>query len=82
MPFITFKSESRQISYETVKLWPGNSGLQKPLKSSKFWILLEVLTVAIFFVKCQCFPKKITKSMFSQKTHLLKLNINLRKKKK
>ena len=40
-----------------------NSGLQKQLKSSKFWIFLEMLTSAKFFVKFQCFHKKITKSM-------------------
>ena len=60
----------------------SNSGLQKPLKSSKFWTFLEVLTLAIFFVKFKCFHKKTTKSMFFSKQHQLKLNINLRKEKK
>ena len=59
----------------------SNSGLQKPLKSSKFWIFLEVLTLANFFAKFQCFHKKITKSMFSQKT-LIKTEYKSQKKEK
>ena len=41
----------------------SNTGQQKPLKLSKFWIFPEMLTSAEFFVKFQCFHKK-TKSMF------------------
>ena len=61
----------------------SNSRLQKPLKSSKFWIFLEVLTLANFFVKFQCFHRKITKSIyvFPQKT-LIKIEYKSQKKEK
>ena len=42
-----------------------NSGLQNLLKLSKFWIFSKMLTSAKYFVKFQCFDKKITQSMFS-----------------
>ena len=53
----------------------SNSGLQKPLKLSKFWIVSEILMSAKCFVKFQCFDKKIAKNMFFQK------NTNRKKKK-
>ena len=42
-----------------------NSGLQKSLKLSKFWIFSKVLTSAKYFVEFQCFDKKIIQSIFS-----------------
>ena len=42
----------------------SNSGLQKPLKLSKFWIFSEMLTSAKCFVEFQYFDKKITQRMF------------------
>ena len=43
-----------------------NSGLQKSLKLSKFWIFQKkLLTSAKYFVEFQCFDKKIAQSMFS-----------------
>ena len=53
---------NRKIAKSLKKL--SNSGLQKPLKSSKFWIFSEMLTSAKLFVKFQCFDKNITKGMF------------------
>ena len=47
---------NRKIAKSSKKL--SNYGLQKPLKSSKFWIFSEMLTSAKFFVKCQCFRKR------------------------
>ena len=58
----------------------SNSGLQKPLKSSKFWIFSEMLTSAKFFVKFQCFHKKITKSMFSPPKILINTKYKCQKK--
>ena len=71
---------NRKIAKSLTK--QSNSGLQKPLKSSKFRIFSKVLTSSNFFVKFQCFHKKITKSMFFQQKTQLTLNINVRKKKK
>ena len=46
----------------------SNYGLQKPLISSKFRIFSKMLTSSKFFVKFQCFHKKISKIMlFHQK---------------
>ena len=53
---------NRKIAKSLTK--QSNSGLQKPLKSTKFRIFSKVLTSSKFFVKFQCFHKKITKSMF------------------
>ena len=47
---------NRKIATSLKKL--SNSGLQKPLKSSKFWIFSEILSTAKFLVKFQCFHKR------------------------
>ena len=60
----------------------SNSGLQNPLKLSKFWIFSKILTSPKFFVEFRCFDKKITQSMFLRPKHQSKLNINVRKQKK
>ena len=52
----------RKIAKSLKKL--SNTGLQKPLKLSKFWIFSEMMTSAKIFGKFQCFDKKITKTMF------------------
>ena len=61
---------NRKIAKSLMEL--SNSGLQKLLKSSKFWIFSEMLTSPKCFVKFQCFHKKITKSMSPQKKTLIK----------
>ena len=60
----------------------SNSGLQKPLKSSKFWIFSEMLTSAKYFVKFQRFHKQITKSMFLPPKTLINTKYKYQKKKK
>ena len=50
----------------------SNSGLQKPLKLSKFWIFSEMLISGKSFARFQCFDKKITKSMFFHPETLIK----------
>ena len=70
---------NRKIAKSLKKV--SNSGLKKPLKSSKFWIFSEMLTSAIFFVKFQCFHKKITKSMFLPPITLINDKYKYQKKK-
>ena len=60
----------------------SNSGLQKPLKSSKIRIFSKMLTSSKFFVKFQCFYKKITKSMFFHQKTLIDTEYKCQKKKK
>ena len=71
---------NRKIAKSLKKL--SNSGLQKPLKSSKFWIFSEMLTSAKSFVKFQCFHKKITKSMFLPPKTLINTKYKCQKKEK
>ena len=71
---------NRKIAKSLMKL--SNSGLQRPLKSSKFCIFSEVLTSAKYFAKFQCFHKKITKSMFFPKKTLIKAKYKCQEKEK
>ena len=71
---------TRKIAKSLKKL--SNSGLQMPLKSSKFWIFSEMLTPAKFFLKFQCFHKKITKVCFFPKTLIIDTKYKCQKKEK
>ena len=64
MLFITFYSENSQISHETVKYWAA-----KTTKIIKILDIFRNADVAKFFVKFQCFHKKINKSMFLPPEH-------------
>ena len=48
----------------------SNSGLQKPLKLSKFWIFSKMLTSTKIFAELQCFDKKIISMFLPQKTQI------------
>ena len=58
---------NQKIAKSVMKL--SNSGLQKPLKLSKCRIFSETLMSAKFFVKFQCFDKKIGKKYVFPKSH-------------
>ena len=68
---VLFREKALMVSFfDFLECWNAvylkklsNSGQQKPLKSSKFRMFSEMLTSSKFFVKFQCFHKKITKSM-------------------
>ena len=71
---------NRKIAKSLKKL--SNTGLQKPLKSSKLWIFSEMPTSAKFFVKFHCFHKEITKIMFLPQKTIINANYKCQKKEK
>ena len=71
---------NRKVAKSLMK--QSNSGLQKPLKSSEIRIFSKVLTSSKFFVKFQCFHKKITKSMFFHQKTLINTKYKCQKKEK
>ena len=56
---------NREIAKSLKKL--SHFGLQKPLKSSKFWTFSEMLMAAKFFVKFNAFIKDNQKYVFTPK---------------
>ena len=71
---------NRKIAKSLKKL--SNTGLQKPLKSSKFWIFLEMPTSGKLFVKFQYFHKKIAKSIFIPPKTIINAKYKCQKKEK
>ena len=57
---------NRKIAKSLKKL--SNTGLQKPLKSSKFWIFPEMLTSAKFLLNFNAFKKGYQNYVFTPKT--------------
>ena len=70
-PFGMLECRSLHFNWKIAKSFNkmSNSGLQKLLKSSKFWIFSEILTSAKCFVQFQCFHKKITKKYILPPKH-------------
>ena len=71
---------NRKIAKSLMKL--SNSGLQKALNSSKFWIFSNMLTSSTFLVKFQCFHRKIIESMFFHQKTLINTKYKCQKKEK
>ena len=71
---------NQKIAKSVMKL--SNSGLQKPLKLSKCRIFSEMLTSAKFFVKFQCFDKKVGKKYVFPQKPLIKTKYECQKDEK
>ena len=60
---------NQKISKSLKKM--SNAGLQKPLKSSKFWIFLEMLMSAKFLLNFNAFIKRPKVCFYPQNTNSL-----------